>query len=45
MAKVDALPWATLPEVFAYTREFLDPVLAGTATGSWDPAKRQWTAS
>lgn len=42
MAKVDSLPWASLPEVFAYARAFLDPILAQTAAGVWDPQGNRW---
>lgn len=39
----ERLPWATLDEVMAAARAFLDPVLAG-ASGRWTAATRSWTA-
>lgn len=42
MAEEDALPWATLSEVTAAARVFLDPVLAGVGEGRWDSAAWRW---
>jgi len=33
----------TLDDALAVVRPFLDPLLAGTAVGRWDPALRAWT--
>jgi len=33
----------TLDEALAVVRPFIDPLLAGTAVGTWDPAHRHWT--
>jgi len=41
MARVDALPWATLAEVTEAVRLFLNPVLAGVS-GTWDPTNWVW---
>jgi hypothetical protein len=39
------LPTApTLDEALAVVRPFLDPLLDGTAKGSWDPERCQWSA-
>ena len=39
------LPGArTLDEALAAVRQFLNPVLAGTAAGRWDPQRERWTA-
>jgi hypothetical protein len=40
MAAEDALPWATLEEVEAVVRAFLDPILASARVTTWDP--RGW---
>jgi hypothetical protein len=32
----------TLAEALATVRPFLDPILAGTATGTWDPEAAGW---
>jgi Nucleotidyl transferase AbiEii toxin, Type IV TA system len=38
------LPTArTLDEALGVVRPFIDPLLAGTARGSWDPVQRLWT--
>jgi hypothetical protein len=42
MVEEDALPWATLDELVGAAREFLDPVLASDADGSWNPASWKW---
>jgi hypothetical protein len=37
------LPMArTLDEALAVVRSFVDPLLDGTATGSWDPRQQRW---
>jgi hypothetical protein len=41
MAAEDSLRWATLGEVLAAARAFLDPVL-GDEVGTWDPSTWQW---
>ena len=41
MARANRLSWATLPEVIAAAREFVDPVLANEP-GHWDPASWKW---
>jgi len=33
---------ATLDDALAAVRPFLDPLLAGTAAGVWDPQHRRW---
>jgi hypothetical protein len=45
MAQDDELPWATLSELLAAVRAFLDPLLAGTATGKWSPSTWSWDSS
>ncbi len=42
MAEEDALPWATLDDVAAAAREFVDPVLGSDADGKWDPGSWKW---
>ncbi len=37
------LPVATLDEALTVVRPFLDPVLHGTASGTWDPDLQAWT--
>lgn len=32
----------TLDEALAVVRQFIDPLIAGTALGSWDPVHRRW---
>lgn len=44
IAEEDTLPWATLGEVAASAREYLDPVLGADADGSWDPDSWTWNA-
>jgi len=36
-------PARTLDEALAIVRPFVDPVLSGTAAGSWDPESGRWT--
>jgi hypothetical protein len=38
--ELNALPWASIDDVHAEAARFLDPVLAETAFGVWDPASR-----
>jgi hypothetical protein len=40
--QLNELPWASIAEVRAEAARFFDPVLNGTATGTWDPANRSW---
>jgi hypothetical protein len=42
MAREDKLVWATLAEVTAAAKAFLDPVLAKVAPATWDPRTRRW---
>lgn len=42
MARENALRWTTLDEVTAAARVFLDPVLAGALTATWDPDTWTW---
>lgn len=42
MAAEDGLPWGTIAEVEAAARAFLDPVLARSERGSWDPRAWSW---
>lgn len=37
-----SLPWPTSTIAHALASRFLDPVLAGTATGAWQPATKTW---
>lgn len=39
------LPAVTLDDALAVVRPFLDPLLAQTASGRWDPTGIRWTAS
>jgi hypothetical protein len=43
LAADDGLPWRTLPVLLAVVRRFLDPVLAGEATGEWSPPRWAWS--
>jgi hypothetical protein len=43
MAREDRLAWATLAEVTAAAKAFLDPVLAGDAPVTWEPDTWRWT--
>ena len=40
--KVRGLTEPTLADAVSVARTFVDPILAGTATGSWDPATLRW---
>jgi len=40
--KQGSLPWRTSAEAHAAAARFLDPVLSGLATGTWDPVQRIW---
>ena len=40
---LNELPWASIADVHAEAARFLDPVLAGTTSGAWDPAGRTWS--
>jgi Nucleotidyl transferase AbiEii toxin, Type IV TA system len=42
LAREDQLPWATLADVSAAARSFLDPVLATEPVSTWDPATGLW---
>lgn len=42
MAVSDRLAWATLRDVVAAVRAFLDPVLAGVADTVWQPTSWNW---
>ncbi len=42
LARVDGLPWTTLAEVTRSVRGFLEPVLAGSSRGAWDPGRWAW---
>jgi hypothetical protein len=42
LASDDGLPWATLDDVYAAARAFLDPVLDGQAE-HWNPGTGRWT--
>jgi hypothetical protein len=44
IAQKDRLPWATLDEVAAAARSFLDPMLAGESDARWDHESWSWTA-
>ncbi len=45
-ARKSLLPHAkTLDEALEAVRPFIDPLLDGTADGSWDPQRRRWTAA
>jgi hypothetical protein len=39
---LSALPWRDIDEAYAEALRFLDPVLQGTAMGTWDPLTRTW---
>jgi hypothetical protein len=45
MAREDGLRWPDLAAVAAAATAFLDPVLAGTSSGRWDPAVWRWSAT
>lgn len=40
--EANQLPWQSIGDVHAEAARFLDPVLAGTASGTWQPASRRW---
>ena len=40
--KVRGLTEQTLADAVSVVRDFVDPILAGTATGSWDPVTLRW---
>jgi len=40
--KVRGLSEQTLADAISVARNFVDPILAGTATGSWDPLTLRW---
>jgi len=40
--ELNELPWASIGDVHVEAARFLDPVLAGTASGAWEPAGRTW---
>jgi hypothetical protein len=44
ISQADGLPWATLEEVVAAARSFLEPVLAGSLAARWDPSSWSWTS-
>jgi len=45
-ARNSLLPYATtLDEALALVRPFIDPLLDGTAVGSWDPEQSRWRAN
>ena len=45
MAREDDIKWATLAQVTAAAKAFLDPVLAATAPATWDPGTWRWSPS
>jgi hypothetical protein len=42
MARADQLPWPTLDAVTKAAQEFLDPVLGGSGSGTWDATTWRW---
>ena len=42
LARIDGLPWKSLPELAAAVRAFLDPVLSDAAVSSWDSESWTW---
>ncbi len=44
IAREDQLQWPTLDAVFDAARAFLDPVLAGSMNGHWEPESWTWTS-
>jgi hypothetical protein len=42
IAREDRLPWATLAEVASTVKAFLDPVLAGGLSATWDHRAWRW---
>jgi hypothetical protein len=45
MASNDELRWPTLIAVTLAAKTFLDPVLAGSLVGNWEPSSWQWVGS
>ncbi len=45
MAREDGLRWPDLVSVATAAAAFLDPVLAGTSSGRWDPSAWRWSAT
>jgi hypothetical protein len=43
MAREDRLAWATLADVTRAAKAFLDPVLAGDLSATWDATTSRWT--
>jgi hypothetical protein len=41
--KVRGLTEQTLADAISVVGNFVDPILAGTATGSWDPVTLRWS--
>ncbi len=44
IAREDRLPWPTLVELASTAKAFLDPVLGGGLTGTWDRGSWRWLA-
>ena len=42
VARADGSGQQTLGDAVSVVRDFVDPILAGTATGSWDPVTLRW---
>src|SRR4029079_14379050 len=42
MVRADGLAWSTLADVTYAAKMFLDPVLAGELTATWDRAAWRW---
>ncbi len=42
LARIDELPWKSLPELAAAVRAFLDPVLSDAAVSTWDSDSWTW---
>jgi len=42
MAREDVLVWPTLDDVTKAAQVFLDPVLAGSLDGTWEPGAWRW---
>lgn len=40
---LNALPWQSIDDVHAEAARFLDPILQGTARGTWDPYAHAWS--
>jgi hypothetical protein len=41
--QLNELPWSSIGDVHGEAARFLDPVLARTASGAWDPAGHTWS--